>query len=245
MVVGLLRLEARGIPTGTSGLEAVAPKANVGATPGVGGPREVPRASTASTLPGGPTSNVLVGAEGAVGPTLPSVRPCKGDAALLPLHSLLRISIPWGRRRPIPGPNVEVGAVGRPLVPRRAAVFPVAARVANATGASDGTLLAVARATVGPLPRPIVGGTRAPSKGGAATALDGPRPTPSGAGAVVGARGDRALEVGSRRTLVLPPRGPIALGAAEVAGASKTIRGTPMSVLPSPVGAEASDGDHL
>lgn len=135
--------------------------------------------------------------------------------------------------------------MSRPIVPRAATVLPMAARIAHAAGAPNGTLLAMARPAVGPLPRAVVSGARAPSEGGAATAMDGPGPTPSAAGAVVGPRGDRALEVGSRSTLVLPSRGPFALGATAIAGATKALRGAPVGVLPSPIGAEASDGDHL
>lgn len=50
--------------------------------------------------------------------------------------------------------------------------------------------------------------------------------------------------MGSRSALEVLARRAVALGPTEVAGATKALRGTPMGVLPTPIGAEASDGDH-
>lgn len=84
--MGLLRLETRGFPASTVRQEPVAPVANVRPTSGVGRPRELPRARTASTIPGRTASDVLIGATRAVGPAVLGIRPSIGDAALLPLH---------------------------------------------------------------------------------------------------------------------------------------------------------------
>lgn len=59
--------------------------AYVRATPSVGRPRELTRASATSTLPGGATSNVLASTTRPMGPTIPSAGPSEGDAAILPL----------------------------------------------------------------------------------------------------------------------------------------------------------------
>lgn len=232
VVVGLLRLEARRIPTGTRGKQTVASKPHVRAASGVGSPCEVARPRATGTLPGRATGDGITGAERSVGPTCAGVRPSKGDAAFLPLHHLRSISRARVRGRPATGPDAELVAVSRPIGARRTTVLQRPTRVANVAGASTSAVLPSPRPTARLRARTVVGRQGASSKSGAATAVDGPRTAPFRLGTLMRSQRNQPSEKSVRGTSVVLTSRLLALGPTQITGTPKTLLRAPVRVLP-------------
>lgn len=81
MVLGVLRIETRRIPTSTGGVLTIAPVENVRAIAGIGRPREAARLGTAGTIPGRATRNGVVGTMGPMSPTPSGIGPGEVHAA--------------------------------------------------------------------------------------------------------------------------------------------------------------------